>query len=117
MQPDFKGTATARYNFTLGAWESFLPGTVLHQAGTRPFLLDQDFAAVGGVNTEAFTTFDFSAAADIGDVAVEFFLHNAFDERGVLTLNTSCATSFCGPFARVYPAQPRIFGVSLSQRF
>ncbi len=116
VQPDFKGTATARYNFTLGSWESFLQGTVLHQAGTRPYLLDQDFAAVGG-NTKGFTTFDFSTGANIGDIALEFFLHNAFDERGVLTLNTSCATAFCGPFARVYPVQPRRFGVRLSQRF
>jgi iron complex outermembrane recepter protein len=116
VQPDFKGTATARYNFTLGIWESFVQGTVLHQAGTRPYLLDQDFASVGG-NTDAFTTFDFSTGANLGDVALEFFLHNAFDERGVLTLNTSCATAFCGPFARVYPTQPRRVGVRLSQRF
>lgn len=117
VQPELKATATARYNFTLGSWESFIQGTVLHQSETRPYLLDQDFAAVGGTNTKGFTTFDFSTGANIGDIALEFFLHNAFDERGVLTLNTSCATSFCGPFARVYPVQPRILGVRLSQRF
>jgi outer membrane receptor protein involved in Fe transport len=117
VQPDFKGTATARYNFTLGPWESFVQGTVLHQAGTRPYLLDQDVASVGVEETEGFTTFDFSTGANFNNAALEFFLHNAFDERGVLTLNTSCATSFCGPFARVYPIRPRIFGVRLSQRF
>lgn len=117
VQPEFKATATARYDFTLGRWESFLQGTVLTQTSTRPFLLDQDFEAVGNQNIEGFTTIDLSAGADIGDVGLEFFLHNAFDERGVLTLNTACATSFCGEFARSYPIQPRIFGVSLSQRF
>jgi outer membrane receptor protein involved in Fe transport len=117
VQPKFKGTATARYNFTLGDWESFLQGTVLHQSGTRPYLLDQDVASVGVSETDPFTTLDLSAGANINNAALEFFVHNVTDERGVLTLNTSCATSFCGGFARIYPIQPRIFGVRLSQRF
>jgi outer membrane receptor protein involved in Fe transport len=117
VQPKLKATATARYDFTLGSWESFVQGTVLHQSETRPYLLTSDFESSGGSNTDGFTTFDLSAGGALNDLGLEFFLHNVFDERGVLTLNTSCAPTFCGPFARVYPTQPRIFGVRLSQRF
>lgn len=117
VQPRFKGTATARYDFMLGTWESFVQGTVLHQSETRPYLLTSDFASTGGSNTEPFTTLDFSAGGDKNGLGLEFFIHNVLDERGVLTLNTSCATTFCGPFARVYPVQPRILGVRMSQRF
>ena len=92
-----------------------MQGTVLHQTGTRSFLTDPDFAAVGP--TKGFTTFDFSTGAQIGEHAVEFYLNNVFDERGVLSLNTACATTFCGPFARSYPIQPRIMGVRVSRRF
>ncbi|MBL8549057.1 MAG: TonB-dependent receptor [Hyphomonadaceae bacterium] len=117
VQPKFKATATARYNFMLGSWESFVQGTVLHQSQTRPYLLTSDFFSSGGVNTEPFTTLDLSIGGEHNDLSLEAFLHNATDERGVLTLNTSCAPTFCGFYARAYPVQPRIFGVRLSQRF
>mgnify|MGYP002379174822 FL=1 len=115
IQPRFKGTLSARYDFQLGAWESFVQGTVLHQTGTRTFLTDSDFAAVGP--TDAFTTFDLSTGAQIGDHAVELYVNNLFDERGILSRNTVCATTFCGAYARSYPVQPRIMGVRVSRRF
>jgi outer membrane receptor protein involved in Fe transport len=117
IQPRFKGAATARYDFMLGSWEAFAQGTVLHQSSVRPYLLDEDFAAVGGRRIDGFTTLDLSTGARINNADLEFFVQNAFDERGVLTLNTACATVYCGPFARSYPIRPRIFGVRLSQRF
>lgn len=115
VQPRFKGTLTARYDFTFASWDSFVQGTLLHQGGTRSFLTDADFAAVGP--TKGFTTFDLSTGADISGRNWEIYVNNVFDERGVLSLNTACATTFCGPFARSYPIQPRILGVRVSQRF
>jgi iron complex outermembrane receptor protein len=121
VQPHFKGAFTARYEFPLGAWEGFTQGTLKYQSATRPYLTDTDVDAVetllGGRDLDAFTTVDFSLGASLDDLAIEFFLHNAFDERGELSLGTSCATTYCGQYARSYPNEPRIFGARLSQRF
>lgn len=53
----FKGNATARYEFPLGAMTGFVQGSLQHQGGTRSFLPDADFASFGG--TKAFTTVTF----------------------------------------------------------
>jgi iron complex outermembrane recepter protein len=115
IQPELKTTATARYEFNFNTWDSFVQGTVLHQGGTRTFLTDADFAAVGP--TSGFTTFDLSAGTMIGKSALEAYINNVTDERGILSRNTVCATTFCGGAARAYPVQPRILGVRLSRRF
>lgn len=115
IQPRFKTTLSARYDFEFAGWESFIQGTVLHQTGTRTFLTDADFAAVGP--TSSFTTFDLSTGAQIGDHALELYINNVFDERGILSRNTACATTFCGEFARSYPVQPRLIGLRVSRRF
>ena len=109
VMPKFKGNATARYEFPLSGGEAFVQGAAFHQSGTRSFLTDADFDAVGP--TKGFTTFDFSAGIDWDQWRFEVFVQNAFDKRGALSLNTACATTFCGPFARTYPVKPQLFGV------
>jgi len=115
VMPKFKGSATARYQFPLGSNDGFVQGTVSHQSGTRTFLLDAEFAAVGP--TKAFTTVDFSAGVKNDTWRFEAFIENAFDSRGALSRNTFCATGFCGPYARVYPTQPRLFGIRAGYDF
>lgn len=115
IQPKFKGNATARYEFPLGSNDAFVQASVQHQGGTRTFLTDDDFAAVGP--TRAFTTVDFSIGANLGLFDVEAFIQNAFDKRGALSLNTACATTFCGPYARTYPIKPQFFGLKFSRDF
>lgn len=116
-QPNFKGTLTARHEFTLGSWDAFVQGTVLHQTSARSFLTVEDEAAVGG--TKGFTTFDFSTGLDFGDSALQFYINNAFDERGILSRNAACApnANLCGPSARSYPITPRLIGVRVSHEF
>ena len=115
VQPKFKGTATARYNFDLGGNETYIQGSVLQQGGARQFLADADDAAVG--RTKAFTTFDFSAGMTIGGVKVEAYVQNAFDKRGIASKNTFCAPTYCGIYARSYPIKPQLFGMKVSQQF
>ena len=115
VQPKFKGSLTARYEFPLGSNDAFLQSSVNHQGGTRSFLTDADFAAVGG--TRGFTTFDFSAGTGFGQWTIEAFIQNAFDKRGQLGLNTACSTTICGAYSRVYPIKPQIFGLKLGTRF
>jgi len=116
VQPKFKGNANARYEFPLGSAETaFVQGSVNYQGGTRTFLTDADFAAVGP--TKAFATFDFSVGTSWEKWRIEAFIQNAFDKRGALTLNTACATSFCGQYARVYPIKPQLFGLKVGTDF
>ncbi len=68
-------------------------------------------------NTKGFTTFDFSAGGKIGSFSVEAFIQNAFDKRGILSINTVCAPSICGGQPRYYPIKPQIFGIKVGQRF
>lgn len=116
VQPPFKGTLTARYDFSLGAWDAYAQGTVMNQSGTRSFLLDVDYLTVG--RTTAFTTLDLTAGIDFDENRnLEFFVNNVTDERGILSLNSACAASICGATARSYPTQPQQIGVRVSQRF
>jgi outer membrane receptor protein involved in Fe transport len=115
VQPKFKVNGTARYNLTLGGYETYLQGSVLHQSGVRNFLGVADDEAVG--DTRGFTTFDFAGGGTFGSFTIELFLQNAFDKRGILSRNTFCVPTYCGQFARSYPIKPQIFGIRVGQRF
>ncbi len=115
VMPKFKGSATARYEFPLGASKAFLQGSVQHQGGTRSFLTDSDFAAVG--STKQFTTLDFSAGVHWDSWRLEAFIQNAFGKRGQLSLNSVCATQICGQYSRVYPVKPQFFGLKAGYDF
>ena len=115
VQPKFKGNATARYEFPLGPEKAFVQAAMLYQGGTRTFLTDADYEAVGP--TKAFTTFDFAIGTSLQNWRVEAYIQNAFDKRGQLSLNTGCATSFCGQYARTYPVKPQIFGLKVGTNF
>lgn len=115
VQPKFKGTATARYEFQIGNMESFVQGSVLHQGSTRSYLGIVEGTILG--DTPSFTTFDFSVGGKVDNWSIEAFIQNAFDERGQLSRNSFCAPIYCGQFARVYPIKPQIFGLKVAQRF
>jgi outer membrane receptor protein involved in Fe transport len=115
VMPKFKGAMTARYEMPVAEGKGFVQASLSHQGGTRTFLLDDEFAAVGP--TKAFTTVDFSAGINWDNWRVEAFIQNAFDTRGQLGRNTFCATSFCGAYARTYPTQPQLFGVKFGYDF
>lgn len=115
VQSKFKGNAYARYEYPVGSATAHVQGSVFHQSGTRSFLTDADFAAVGA--TRGFTTVDFSAGLKWDSWRIEAYIQNAFDERGALTLNTACATQICGQFSRVYPVKPQIFGIKAGVDF
>jgi iron complex outermembrane recepter protein len=109
IMPNFKGSVTLRYETPVGGGTGFLQASATHQGGTRSFLTDADFAAVGGTNP--FTTVDFSVGINWDSWRLEAFVQNAFDSRGALSLNTVCATTFCGQYARTYPTRPQLFGI------
>ena len=115
VQPHFKGNATARYEFPVSNATGFVQAAGFYQGGTRSFLTDADFAAVGP--TKGFGTVDFSAGLKWASWRIEAYIQNAFDKRGALSLNTACATQICGQFSRVYPVKPQIFGIKAGVDF
>ena len=115
VQPKFKGNATARYGFDIGQSTAFVQGSMLHQSGTRSYLTDLEANLLGP--TKGFTTFDFSVGADFGQFTIEAFIQNAFDQRGILSINTVCVPSICGAGRRFYPVKPQLFGMKIGTKF
>ena len=64
-------------------------------------------------NTKGFETFDFSLGAKVSGFDVSAFIENAFDKRGILSINTVCTPSICGAGRRFYPIKPQVFGIKL----
>jgi len=115
VQPKFKGSVTARYGFDVGSARAYVQGVVNHQSGTRSYLTDFEADLLGA--TKGFTTLDFSLGADIGKWNWQLFVQNAFDKRGILSLNTVCVPTICGAYARSYPIKPQMFGLKVGYRY
>ena len=111
VQPKFKGNATARYEFDLGQAKAFAQASVLHQSGTRSYLTILEADLLG--RTGAFETFDFSVGAKISGFDVAVYIENAFDRRGILSINTVCTPTICGAGRRFYPIKPQVFGLKI----
>ncbi len=115
VTPKYKGNVGARYEFMAGDFNSFVQGTVFHQASST-FSLEADHNAWVG-DTPAFTTFDMSAGFGKNNWKLEGFIQNMFDERGELGRFSQCNTQYCNQHARVYPIKPQFFGIKFSQNF
>ena len=48
---------------------------------------------------------------------LEAFIQNAFDRRGIHSLNSVCATQICGAYARAYPVKPQKFEIKAGYDF
>ncbi len=115
VQPQFKGNASARYSHEIGSVKAYVQASVNHQSGSRATLGDDDAAAFGPIY--GFTTADFSFGANMGAWHWDLFVQNAFDKRGILSLNAACIPSACAQYARAYPVKPRLFGIKLGRTF
>ncbi len=117
VTPKLKFTATARYDFNVGPFKSFVQGTANHQGGTTTHLLLADAGTFYGEPTKQFTTADFSVGTSYANWTASLFIQNAFDERGILSKNSVCVPGICGQYARVYPVKPQYFGIRFGQKF
>jgi iron complex outermembrane receptor protein len=115
VTPKVKANLTARYKFTMGDYQSFLQGTVIHQ-GASTSQLNQILNGYMG-DLPQFTTVDFAAGTGLNNWHVEAYIENAFDERGQLGRNNECASANCYTEYHVYPIKPMIFGVKFGQKF
>lgn len=115
VQPIFKSSLTARYDFDAGSAKPFVQASMLHQSDTTSRLSVKENALLG--NTPSFTTFDVSAGFSLSGIDVQFFVQNLFDTRGELSRNVYYPNKVFYQYYRVYPVKPQLFGVKISQRF
>ncbi len=112
---DFKGNVVARYEFTLGNFDSHLQGAISYE-GERSSDLNTAINAVRG-DVPSNTFVDLSAGIGRESWGVELFLRNATDEDAPLFLISQCATATCGLQNYGVRPQPRTFGIKFSQEF
>ncbi len=117
VTPLLKLNGIARYRFNVFDYDSFLQGDVVHQSSTTYSLQGPANALVG--DTPSFTTFDFSTGAGMHNWHVEMYVENVFDKRGQLGRISECADSYgyCWANAKIFPINPRNFGVKFGQKF
>ena len=115
--PRNKANGTARYQFEMGRYNSFVQGSVVYQSGTT-YSLENTRTYAG--TTSAFGTFNLSAGTGMNNWTVEAYIENLFDKRGELGKNSECNDSlnhYCLLNAHVYPVAPMQFGLKFGQRF
>ena len=99
----------------MGKANAYVQGVVNHQSSVRSAVVDQDAAAFGPIL--GFSTVDFALGAQVSSWKWEFYVQNAFDQRGILSLNAVCIPSACAQYGRAYPTKPQEFGIKLGEKF
>jgi outer membrane receptor protein involved in Fe transport len=124
-QPQFKGTASVRYDTDISHYRAYVMGAANYQTSETQDLnvSDNNLLVCPGVNstkaceTPGFISFDFSGGIKGGNWALDLFIQNAFDRRGQLTQNTFCSISFCAGSSRTFTIKPQFFGIRFGQHF
>ncbi|MEO7470182.1 MAG: TonB-dependent receptor, partial [Sphingobium limneticum] len=124
VTPRVKVNATARYTFDLGSIKPYIQGIVAHQSSAasdiRTAVIQTGTGAV--VNPAAlqgrlpaYTIANFAIGTDLGSYSLEFFVQNAFDERGQLSRFQECGSCSQRPY--IVPVTPRTIGVRAGAKF
>jgi iron complex outermembrane receptor protein len=111
--PEFTGTLSADYGFEIGGREAFLGATVRHVTD-RVSSYDAS-AGSPQYDLPEYTTVDLRTGLQLGAARLQFYVKNAFDERGKLSATT--AFSALGGPVWVSLVQPRTIGFNLISQF
>ena len=115
ITPKMKGDITARYNFDLAGHESYVQAAVFGTGRRRADLRVIENKILGDL--PGYGTVDFSAGAKQGPWTLDFYLKNAFDNRGIVANYAECQPTVCGGTTYLIPVQPRTFGIRLTRDF
>jgi iron complex outermembrane receptor protein len=111
--PEFTGTLAADYSFEVGGREAFL-GTTVRHVTDRVSSYDAS-AGSPQYDLPEYTTVDLRTGLQLGSARLQFYVKNAFDERGKLSATT--AFSALGGPVWVSLVQPRTIGLNLITQF
>jgi outer membrane receptor protein involved in Fe transport len=110
-----KGDITARYNFDFHGWDSYLQGAVFGEGRRRTDLRVTENSILGDM--PGYGTVDLSIGAKRDKWGLDFYLKNAFDNRGQLLRYAECVETVCGAQTYVIPVQPRTIGFRVTRDF
>jgi outer membrane receptor protein involved in Fe transport len=114
--PRNKANATARYQFEMAGFNSFVQGSFVYQSGTTYSLEDTRLIVP---ETPAFGTFNLSAGFGRNSWTLQAYINNLFDERGQLGRNSECndGVHYCLNNTHILPTAPMQFGLQFGQKF
>jgi len=115
VTPEFKANLTGRYLFPLGDFGAHAQAAIVYNGESYADLTRDDRAFTG--KQPAYTIVDLAFGLQRDEYAVDFFLNNAFDERGRTSTVVACAYFVCGNNPAYYPNLPRMFGIRFTQEF
>ena len=112
VTPEFKANATARYEFPLAGFDSWVQGSVhlFGRAAASDLRLEQN-AILG--NMPSYTIADFSVGLARDSWRLELYVQNAFDELAQVGRYAQCIESVCGSQLYVTPQRPRFVGAEV----
>ncbi len=126
VTPKFKGNAVVRYEFPMGSWDGHVQFAVNRTSSRRSDLRPVQNAIKG--NLPGYTTADFSIGTKRDDAwAIEAYVTNLFDTRGIVNTGVQCIEPVCGtgvtgatPTGGAFydvVIKPRIIGLKVSRDF
>jgi iron complex outermembrane recepter protein len=110
----FKGNTIARYEWSTGDYRAHAQAAAVYQTNALSALRPKDEAVTGP--QPGYATFDFAVGVGRASWTTEFYVANAFDNRGQSIRYTTCATSTC-QLVNVIPVRPRLIGLTFGERF
>jgi len=115
VTPKFKANATARYEFPLASFDSWVQGSVIYSDERRTDLRDFENGILGDM--PSYTTADASFGVGKDAWKLELYAINVFDELAQVGRYAQCLESVCGSQIYVVPQRPRFIGLKFSQAF
>ena len=125
VTPKFKGNMLTRYEFPMGSWDGHIQFAVNRTSGRRSDLRPVQNKIKG--NLDGYTTADFSIGMKDDAWAIEAYVTNLFDSRGVINTGVQCLETVCGtgvttatPTGGAFydvVIKPRIIGLKFSRDF
>ena len=113
--PKFKGNVVMRYQFSdIAAWAPYGQVSYMYQSKTAPNLKQNEQAVIGF--TPAYGLLDLAAGASHNNTELTFYVSNVTDERAQVTRFANITPAHDNQIY-IVPAQPRTFGIRVSQNF
>lgn len=110
-----KGNLTARYSFNAWEHEAYFQGSLFFEGRRTTDLRVATNAILGDM--PGYNTVDLSAGFKHELWSFDFYLNNAFDNRGQLGRYAECSETYCAAQIYVVPTQPRTIGFRVTRDF
>jgi outer membrane receptor protein involved in Fe transport len=110
-----KGNLTSRYNFEAWSNEAYVQGSVFFEGRRTSDLRIATNEILGDL--PGYNTVDLSTGFKHGQWSFDFYINNAFDNRGALVRYAECSEEVCADQIYTVPTQPRTIGMRVTRDF